>query len=43
MGIPQSEWDWVNTRVDFVVENSGSLEDLSTSVSDIVAKIKNKK
>ena len=43
MGIHQSEWDWVNTRVDFVVENSGSLEDLSTSVSDIVAKIKNKK
>ena len=39
MGVHQSEWDWVNTRVDFVVENSGSLDDLSKGVQNIVAQI----
>ena len=42
MGVHQSEWDWVNTRVDFTVDNSSSIENLSTSVESIVSKIKNK-
>jgi hypothetical protein len=43
MGIHQSEWDWVNTRWDFTLDNSGSVEDITTQVNEIVKKINNKK
>lgn len=41
MGVHQSEWDWVNTRTDFVVDNSSTKEDLAERVNEVVSKIKN--
>jgi hypothetical protein len=40
MGVHQSEWDWVNTRVDYTVENDGTLDQLNKKVADIIEDIK---
>jgi hypothetical protein len=40
MGVHQSEWDWVNMRVDYTVENNGTIEELKTTVQQIVNEIK---
>lgn len=39
MGIHQSEWDWVNVRVDYTVTNDGTLDELNTKLADIVKEI----
>jgi|TARA_B110000444_G_scaffold60236_1_gene56067 hypothetical protein len=40
MGVHSSEWDWVNMRVDYTVENNGTIEELEKTVQDITKKIK---
>lgn len=40
MGVHQSEWDWVNMRVDYTVENNGTIDELKTTVQQIVKEIK---
>lgn len=37
--VHRSEWDWVGYDVDFVIENNGSLDDLTEQVSAIHANI----
>jgi len=39
-GIHQSEWDWVGEDLDYVIENSGSLECLQARVNELIEKIK---
>ena len=36
MGIHRSEWDWVNMKVDYTLENDGKLEDLTSKVQAII-------
>jgi hypothetical protein len=38
--IHQSEWDWVGSDFDFVIENNGTLADLDAKVYDILFKLK---
>ena len=34
--VHQSEWDWIGTEVDFLIENDGSLENLKEKVHGIL-------
>jgi hypothetical protein len=38
--IHRSEWDWVGEEVDFTINNSGTLEDLKSGVSDMLKILK---
>jgi hypothetical protein len=40
MGVHESEWNWVNSRVDYTIDNSGTLEDLNHNVEEVVQQIK---
>jgi hypothetical protein len=40
MGVHESEWNWVNSRVDYTIDNSGTLEDLTHNVEEVVKQIK---
>jgi dephospho-CoA kinase len=34
--IHQSEWDWIGSTPDWVIENDGSLADLKSKVDDMI-------
>lgn len=37
--IHESEWAWCGSKVDYIIENNGTLEDLSRKVQDVYADI----
>ena len=39
--IHYSEWAWIGQKIDYVINNDGTLKDLATSVNDLVNKIEN--
>lgn len=36
-----SEWAWIGQKIDYVINNDGTLKDLATSVNDLVNKFEN--
>ena len=43
MGIHQSEWDWVNQKIDFKIHNNSTIEDLRLQTQQVIEKIKSHK
>jgi hypothetical protein len=43
MGIHQSEWDWVNQKIDFEIHNNSTIEDLRLQTQQVIEKIKSHK
>jgi len=43
MGIHQSEWDWVNQKFDYKIQNNSSIEDLRLQTQQVIEKIKSHK
>jgi hypothetical protein len=39
MGIHQSEWDWVNQKIDYEIHNNSTIEDLQLQTQQIIEKI----
>ena len=35
-GAHQSEWDWLDSEFDFVIDNSGTKEELFAKVDDLI-------
>ena len=39
-GIHQSEWDWIGSDFDYVIENDGTIDDLGNKVNQVLQFIK---
>ena len=37
-----SEWDWIGSEIDFVINNDGTLEDLYDSIDKVLDKLPQK-
>lgn len=40
LGIHQSEWDWVGSEFDYVIENNGTIDDLGNKVNELLQSIR---
>jgi hypothetical protein len=40
VAIHQSEWDWIGSEFDFVIENNGTVNDLGNKVNELLQFIK---